>query len=571
MILRDYQEEALEALKRAWKDEDARRVIIVLPTGGGKTVVFSHLSRMIIDASPDKRVLILVDRDALVRQTVDKIGKVAAHLTCGVVKARENETSADVIVASVQTLRNPKRLEQVRNVALLIVDECDLAAAPSYVKILDHYGCFTPGGVRAVGFTATPYRSDGKLGTVWQEIVYSKDISWMIRNGHLIPPRGIAVEVPDLNLAGVKSTRKDFREGELGEALADSLAPELIAKAIKEHAADRKTLAFFPTVASAYVFAEAIEAEGISAEVVHGGMSQADQDAVLARHKRGSVVVNCMILTVGYDDPEVDCIVIGRPTKSKRLYVQIVGRGLRVDPERPYEEQDCLLLDVVGANGIHDLRSMADLSDRKIDPTEARSNKTLTELEDEFDAGEGVAADEGKVYDGPVEYREFDPLGRGRTPVTWKSTKSGTAFLTGGTQVYLFLAEWPAPGQWSVCWCTTSAFDPPLTDRVLDHRWFAMAGQKPRSVGMTVHRGIPKDAAVEVAEELAGCFDMDLSNRKARWRGKQPSEKLLHKAHALGVATHDGMRAGEVSDLIDTVLGSRRIDPLVARLGGSNG
>ena len=120
MILRDYQEEALEALKRAWKDEDARRVIIVLPTGGGKTVVFSHLSRMIIDASPDKRVLILVDRDALVRQTVDKIGKVAAHLTCGVVKARENETSADVIVASVQTLRNPKRLEQVRSVALLI-------------------------------------------------------------------------------------------------------------------------------------------------------------------------------------------------------------------------------------------------------------------------------------------------------------------------------------------------------------------------------------------------------------------------------------------------------------------
>ena len=155
---------------------------------------------------------------------------------------------------------------------------------------------------------------------------------------------------------------------------------------------------------------------------------------------------------------------------------------------------------------------------------------------DEFDAGEGVAADEEKVYAGPVEYREFDPLGRGMTLVTWKSTKGGTAFLAGGTHAYLFLAEWPAPGQWSVCWCTTSAFDPPLTERVLDHRWFAMAGQKPRAVGMTVHRGIPKDVAVEVAEELAGCFDMDLSSRKARWRGKQASEKLLHKARTLGVA-----------------------------------
>lgn len=578
MKLYPYQETAIEK-SEAWLAEDDHnmRCAIVLPTGAGKTITFSAMAKRLLERFPDKRVLILVHTDELARQTVKALRKQAEDLIIGVVKARENETTADVIVGSVQTLRNPKRLAQIRDVCRVIVDECDLAAAPSYMRILEHFGCFRPGsGVKAVGVTATLYRTDGRIGTVWQDVPFSLPLTWMIRKQFLIPPRGIAVTVPDLNLRSVGQTKKDFREGDLGEALADSLAPELVAQAIVEHAADRKILAFFPTVASSYVFAEAINAAGIPAEVIHGGLPQSERDAILARHKRGTCVVNCMILTVGYDDPEVDAIVIGRPTKSKRLYVQIVGRGLRVDKSRPYEEQDCLLLDVVGAGTEHDLRSMADLSEKPLDPEKVKSGRSLTELEDEFDAGEGVEEDEPAFYRGETIVKEFDPIGRAKRSKVWLTTSKGTHFVPSGGDAYVFIAEYPKPGSWSVFWATkhpsasffvcsanlhTNAREPVRRERV---------GPccKPRGVALANTRPLTLEEAMDEAEILAVDFGADVgfdaSGKKASWRKKAPSPKLVSKAQSLGVAV-DGT-AGEVSDRIGKIEGTRRIDPLVAKV-----
>lgn len=576
--LRGYQEQAIEALRERWKEEEARRLAIILPTGGGKTVVFAHLSKMILDAAPDKRVLILVHTDELVRQAAKKVKDIAPHLIVGIVKAKENDVTADVIVASVQTLRAPRRMAQIRDVEIVIVDECHHAVANTYMKILEHFGCFKPDGARAVGFTATLVRGDDKsLGLVWQDVAFERDISWMVRKGFLIPPRGIAVEVPDLNLASVKSTRKDFRDGELGEALAESLAPEKIAEAYREHADGRKAILFAPTIASAEVFAEVFNDLDIPAEVVHGQMKQEERDAILDRHRAGitRVVANCMVLTEGYDDPEVDCIIMARPTKSRGLYIQCVGRGLRVDPARDYADQDCIILDVVGANAVHSLRSIVDLSDKPIDPKKAKEGKTLTELEDEFDAGEGVPDDEIPVWRGDVAAREFDPLGeqmRARSKV-WLKTKGGNYFVPAGKDAFAFICEWPKKGQWSVSWVSKSSsvtFYPCGPDSSPAKSCEHETRHTPRQGGMTIHRGLPLEEAFVWAEELAtdmGAASLNTASANAPWRKREASDAMKSLAAGLGISLPPGvLRAGEVSDLITTMQGNRRIDPLVSKV-----
>lgn len=543
--LRPYQAEALQAAATS----EAQRALVALPTGGGKTVCFAHQGMRHLADNTGDQVLVLVHTDELVRQAADKISKVAPHLQVGIVKANRDDALADVVVGSVQTLRNAKRLARLRHVSLVIVDEAHHATAKSYMDILAALGCFTAGGPRAIGYTATPARGDGKgLGTVWQEVVFQRDITWMVRKRYLVNPRGLSVEVPDLNLIGVKSTRTDYDTGELGEALAQSLAPQKVAEAILEYAPDRKTLAFFPTVASCYVFAAAMEDVGLEARVIHGGMALQDRRDVLAWHRRGTVLVNCMILTEGYDDPEVDCIVVGRPTKSKPLYIQMAGRGLRVDPAKPYEEQDCLLLHVVQL-GL-DLRGIVDLSTRDI--KEPREGATLLDLEDELDAGDGVLEDETPYWHGETVVREFDPLGQPSTKV-WLQTKDGVYFLPAGKDFYVFIMQYPAAGQWSVASVPKNAGRPSMTE----------------------HRGLPLDQALVWAEELAQDMGEDLqtARRDAPWRKKRASEKMQNLAKNLGLKpegdhTPEGLficseKAGALSDRITQVMGTRRIDPIV--------
>jgi len=541
---RPYQRQALDA----WAGRGPlQRSAIVLPTGAGKTVVFAHQAAEWVAAHPDERVLILIDTNELAGQTLAQIRRVAPHLDVGLVKATSDEVDARVIVGSVQTLRNPERLARIHNVSLIIVDECEAATAPSYQTILGWFSSAT-----VVGYTATLMRSDGAaLGRVWPEVVFQRDISWMIRHRFLKPPRGRAITVPDLDLRTVRSTRTDFNDEALGDALAESLAPGVVARAVREHAAERKTLAFFPLVSTCYVFAGAFEDEGIPARVIHGGLSDREREEILAWHKPGTVLVNCMLLTKGYDDPEVDCVVMGRPTKSKRLYIQMVGRGLRVDPARPYDEQDCLLLDVVGAHGWHDLRSTVDLSERQItDPRDG--SRTLTELEDELDAGEGVPEDETPYWHGETVSKEFDPIGAPSTKV-WLRTKGKTWFVPAGKTQYVFIMEYPSTGRWSVVTCHKDAGRPVMTE----------------------HRGLPLDQALVWAEDIALELGADLNtaSKSAPWRRKRASEGMVSRARLLGLPVQmDGLvcteRMGVLSDRITVVEGSRRIDPLVRLVQG---
>lgn len=582
LSLRPYQREAIDALT------GKERELIALPTGGGKTFVFAHKAAEHIAAHPADRVVIGVHTDELVAQAYAELIGVAPHLKVGIVKGSKRDVFADVIVASIQTLRNPKVLAMMTCVGLLIVDEAHHATAASYQKVMEGLGVFD-GRCQAVGVTATPSRGDGKsLFPTWTRVAFQREISWMVRKRYLIPPRGKAVCVPDLDLRNVKSTKSDYREGELGEALAESLAPELVVKAWLDEAKGERTLGFFPTVASAEVFRDAFIAAGVGAELVHGGMPLGDEHRpepgtrrrVIADHKAGKfpVLVNCMILTEGYNDKKITCIIVGRPTKSKPLYVQIVGRGLRVDDDLPYDGQSCLILDVVGASATHgDLRSLADLSVRPLKEADVHSGRTLLDLEDEFDAGEGVGADEVPLWTGDVVVRDFDPLGN-TTSKVWLKTRRGTHFVPSGKSAYVFIMEYPEAGLWSVAWCNKQVGGQRF---VPDEEGVPRAVESGgREVGMTIHRGLPLDQAMIWAEDLAVDMGVDLnaSKKSAPWRKKPASSPQIGLARSLGIKLTEvkdeasGMvlgvkeRMGEVYDKITYVKGSQRVDPLVASI-----
>lgn len=617
LALRDYQARAIREIHTRW-DAGVRRPAAVLPTGAGKTVVFSHLAEQFLKANPGKRVLVLSHTEELGDQAAAKMRAVAPHRTVGIVRAGLNEVHAEIISASVQTLRNERRRAQIRNVGLIIVDECHHAVARTYRAILKHFGAFDrcvhadtfeigicprcaagcgaviPAHALVAGFTATLVRGDKeKLSDVWEDVAIRISIAFMIRAGYLLDVKGHRVQVPELDLRTVKQSGGDYQEGALGDALVDAMAPEIVAKAYLEHAADRKGIIFAPTVDSAYAFADAFNAEGIKTEVVHGALEKPERRAILARFRDGTtqVVANCMVLTEGFDEPTASCAVIARPTKSGGLYQQMVGRVLRPDLTlKPEGRGHALILDVVGISRQHGLQSLVDLSTREeLKDRDDLEDLSLLELEDFFEEHpeveeggpmSGLVRDEW--YAGPAETVEFDPLGRD-SKRTWGRTPDGTYYLSAGTTGYVFLADTVSgdPGTYDVVWCAGKP----------------APGQAYARAEMTEHRGLDFEMATAWAEEEAtlrgGHGATTLTTKKARWRRDPASSAQLHRAQRLGLfldvrwtepvsydddpfaepenrvrrpVRPDGSVAtkGEVAEALDASSASAVIDPLVA-------
>lgn len=364
--LRPYQEAALAAVEAA-DARGLRKQMLVMPTGAGKTVVFASLIQR-----RQAKTLVLAHREELIQQAVDKIRAVHRGAMVGVVQADKNDVWAPIVVASVATLAREKRLNQLRQrgIELVICDEAHHAAADSYRTIFDGLGVGDPWGPLLIGVTATPDRGDRvKLDDVFDEIVYRIGLLDLIAQGYLCDIRAIRVQMDNLDLDGVKRTHGDYAAAELNQALEDADQPAAVALAVTEHAATRKTIVFTASVALAEETAAELLSMGIAAEWISGEMPLPDRRAVLARFKanRTRVVVNCMVLTEGFDEPEVDCIVIARPTCSRALYQQMAGRGLRTFPGKT----DCLLIDVVGVTERHDLQTAASLAGKEFAATGA--------------------------------------------------------------------------------------------------------------------------------------------------------------------------------------------------------
>jgi superfamily II DNA or RNA helicase len=283
--LRPYQRQALSAIAAA-EARGVRRQLVVLPTGSGKTVVFSQL----VSDRPG-RALVLAHRDELIAQAAEKISMVGGSLDIGIVKAARNETDARVVVASVQSLVQPERLARLGKISTVIVDEAHHAVADTYMTILKGLGCFRDDGPLTVGFTATAGRGDKVgLGAAWQEITYQRGIIQMIAEGFLCDVRAMEIG-SDFDLDNVQVRAGDYTDASLGEELERSDALGSAVMAYKQYAADRQGVAFTPTIATAHALAGMLTAQGIPSEAVDGKMHIDQRRAILRRLHNGDVQV----------------------------------------------------------------------------------------------------------------------------------------------------------------------------------------------------------------------------------------------------------------------------------------
>lgn len=518
---RPYQTEAIEALLAGWQTSN-NRLAVVLPTGAGKTVVFSHLVTA-MHQQHNGRTLVIAHREELIQQAADKIRAVAPHLRVGIVKAEKNEhQDADVIVASVQTLAVKKRREAITGIDLVIVDECHHAAARSYMTVLEHFGAWR--GLPTAGFTATMTRADGGLADVWQEVVYTLDILQMIDAGYLVDVRGKRVTVDGLNLDAVKTRAGDLQDGQLAQALDDSGAAGVVADAYQEFASDRPGVVFTPTVATAQSMADALNDVGITAATIWGDMPKDARATALEWYRTGQVQVltNCMVLTEGFDAPWTSCAVIARPTKSAGLYCQMAGRALRLWEGK----KDALILDVMGASTRHKLASIVDLTSRDIGG--AKDGRSLAETAEE---------EEQRLAAAKVEWENVD-LFHG-SPVRWLRTYGGTWFVPLRDGLLLFLTPGKLPQHFRV------------------RRWDGAEGV--RSPNPDTER--PLAAAMLWTERQARQLaPRAFFERAAAWRSRPASAKQLGYCRFHHVVIPAGASAGDVSDAMDVHRASVSLD-----------
>src|SRR5450432_709415 len=288
--LRPYQRAAIEAVLAA-RRAGKRRLLVHLPTGAGKTVIFSHLARL-----AKRQVLVLAHREELLNQAREKLeralgGRAVVAIERGALRAPEG---AKVLVASIRSLHEERlaRVIRGRDLGLIIYDECHHAAATDNLRVLRQLGVFDDDFTGTLlGFTATTARGDGQgLHEVFEEIVYSRALPELIEDGYLSPLRGFRISTT-ADLRQLAVTGLDFDEEQLAEAVDIEERNALVARSIQELARDRRTIAFCVTVNHARNLSRALNAIGVPAVVVHGAMASADRAQALSEFRAGRTQV----------------------------------------------------------------------------------------------------------------------------------------------------------------------------------------------------------------------------------------------------------------------------------------
>ena len=382
MKLRPYQEESREAVEKEWAD-GKKRTLLVLPTGTGKTIVFSKIIEDQVRAGD--RCLILAHRRELLEQASDKLYK-STGIQTATEKAEETSLQSyrRVTVGSVQTMQRDKRLDQFPKdwFDTIVVDEAHHCISSGYQKVLKHFE-----GAKVLGVTATPDRGDMKnLGEYFESLAYEYGLAQAIREGYLSPIKALTIPLK-LDLSGVKQSAGDFSTHDLGDALEPYLWQ--IADEMVKHCKDRKTVVFLPLVSTSQKFCKILNKKGLKAAEVNG--SSPDREQILKRFDKNEfqVLCNSMLLTEGWDCPDVDCVVVLRPTKVRGLYSQMVGRGTRLAPGK----KDLLLLDFLWHTDRMDLCHPAHLICKSAEVAQ----KMTENLENEAENGEGGPTDIGEA------------------------------------------------------------------------------------------------------------------------------------------------------------------------------
>lgn len=360
--LRDYQARLVRDFDAALAG-DTQSVLLYLPTGAGKTRVAAELIGR--EAGAGRRSMFVVNRNALVDQTHAALSELGLGEVVGFIKATyPRKKDALVQIASIQSLRAKRNTgsggaggadasgDAWPPADLVVIDEAHCAVAPSYLRMCEHY---LQAGAVVVGLSATPVRLDPRenLGRVFDELIMGPSVSELVRRKVLAPPVVYGVDAGNVldMLRSAKVRKGEISSEEVTSHLASDEGIRACVEAWQSHAKGRRTLCFCVSLTHSRALVSAFKSAGVSAAHVDGQTPQADRAELYRRFSQGSLTVlsSVNVLSEGFDEPRVDCVALLRPTSSKGLYIQQVGRGLRSAPLKT----DCVVLDGSGNTWMH--------------------------------------------------------------------------------------------------------------------------------------------------------------------------------------------------------------------------
>ena len=374
MNLRSYQIEALTAIKAHLVDNNS--TLLEMATGLGKTIIFASLA----DEWPG-RVLVVAHRDELIRQAADKVEQITGHtvsIEMGRASASDALYGTKVTVASVQTLARAKRRERFHpdHFSLIVIDEGHHATAITYREVMEYFA-----SAKKLLVTATPKRADQvALEHVCDTVAYSYGIEPAINDGWLVPVQQVVVKVEGLDFSKARTVAEDFNAGDLEKIMIEEKPLHAMVSSAVEIVGNRQCLWFCVSVDHAKKVAEILRRYTSDENVafLSGNTPKDERHWTVEQYKKGKIqhLANCALFLEGFDAPTTSCIVMGRPTKSLGLYMQILGRGTRPLPgivdgiETPEQrrtaiamslKKDMLVVDYSGNAGKHKIVQATDV------------------------------------------------------------------------------------------------------------------------------------------------------------------------------------------------------------------
>ncbi len=525
ITLRPYQETCVERVLTAFQQRPrGGKALLVLPTGGGKTIVFTEVARRL-----GLTTLIIAHRQELLQQAADKFRLVDPTAVIGQVGAGRHEYGAPITVASVQTISRPEHLKALKRFGygLVIIDECHHSPASGYQAVLEALP-----EAFVLGVTATPDRLDKQhLECIFGAPVFSASIIDMVEQGYLCDIRAIAVHTAT-SLDSLHTQDGDYKQDELEELIDTPERNERVVHAYVKHSKGRQALCFAITVQHARHLAETFNRLGICAAMLSGETPTEERKRILHEYERGDIAVVCNVgvLTEGYDAPQTSCIVMARPTKSRALYVQSIGRGTRLAPGK----SDCVILDITDNCLKHRLepQTLSKALGKLLKDSESVTESIQREKDEEERAKRG--GNEPQERTTKVSKRTHDLAVNILARMEWKRRADGSYVLEVGTHKHciLLIPSEDTDGYYAV-WAK-------LAPDYREQQWLKES---------------PLEWAQQHAEMKARLLQSNENKRilvdsNAPWRMRPASEKqrfLLRRYH---IPFEANITSGEASDLI---------------------